>query len=535
MRWLRILFPLLLAALSCSPVDRHTQQQLAELDGYVGAREVYVAQKRAQVEAIGRLVQAAPDPLRRYDLQMELADAYFAFSFDSTQHYLKNCLALAESRQDPERMNRAAIQLGHLYAKSGHYMEAYERLYRQIDTATLSPALHTEYLMALFDFSRDLSGNSGMVEQLAVPDRSLYRERLYGLLPRDSERWRLLCLDECIAQERLSSADSLARLLVAGTRPDQHAYAIYAFELSEIAQRRGRPQEQMEWLVKSAESDIINAVKDYASLTLVAQLILNTDVDRSFRYLRLAQEDALFYNAKLRPWQISGSLMQVQDAYQKRQTVSRNTILAGLVLLGVLTLILSLATHLLVVRSRKLTRTRLELENANTRLSSANLTLSELNRQISQADKVKQRYILSFLEGLSSQISLLRAEDNRFRNLLKQGKADQLLKELSITGRSEKARDEFYETFDATFLAMFPDFVDQFNALLREPVLPPRGRLNTELRIFALICLGVDDSKRIAAMLDYSLSTIYNLKVRVKNLAAGDRDHFEEQVKQLVR
>jgi DNA-binding CsgD family transcriptional regulator len=144
---------------------------------------------------------------------------------------------------------------------------------------------------------------------------------------------------------------------------------------------------------------------------------------------------------------------------------------------------------------------------------------------------------VNFLQGLSAQISVIRTEDNRFRNLLKQGKADQLLKELSISGRSEKAREEFYETFDNTFLALYPDFVAQFNALLQPEarVIPPEGKLTTEQRVFALILLGVDDSKKIASMLDYSVSTIYNYKVAIKNASLGERESFEERVKALGR
>ena len=260
------------------------------------------------------------------------------------------------------------------------------------------------------------------------------------------------------------------------------------------------------------------------------------DVNRSFSYLRIAQEDALLYNAKLRPWQISRFLMEVEDTYAKRQDLSRKTAIVSSILLAILVLALSLITRFLIVRSRKLSKMRLELESSNAQLAAANEELAVLNKQISKADKVKEEYIINFLEGLSSEISIVRSEDNRFRNLLKHGKADQLLKELSLSGRSEKAREEFYQTFDSTFLAMYPDFVEQFNALLKEDarIRPGKGeKLNTELRIFALIRLGVDDSKKIASMLDYSLSTIYNYKVAVKNNALGDRDTFEDRVKSI--
>ena len=207
------------------------------------------------------------------------------------------------------------------------------------------------------------------------------------------------------------------------------------------------------------------------------------------------------------------------------------------IILSILTAVLAVMAWFYIARSRKLSRTRAELEQSNTQLALANIALNDLNSRISQADQVKEAYILSFLEGLAEQISTVRAEDNRFRSLLKSGKQDLLLKELSISGRSEKARDHFYQTFDRTFLAMYPNFVEQFNALLREDarIVPQKGRLTTELRTFALIRLGVDDSKKIAQMLDYSVSTIYNCKVAVKNAALGDRDRFEDQVKSIEK
>ena len=509
---------------------------LTELDGYVSAREVYVAHKLDQMEALRKMAQSISDPALRFETEMSIADAYFSFSFDSTQHYLKHCQEIAAERlRDRDRFNEASIRLGHLYAKAGSYMEAYNLLYQQIDTASLTPALMTEYLLALYDFSLDLAGNSGMVEQLRIADAASFRPALYERIPRDSETWRNILRDELFAQGRYAQADSVGHLLLAGTRPEEHAYAIYAFYLADIADRMGRSSDRMAWLVRSAESDLINAVKDYASLTMVAQSILPADVDRSFRYLRIAQEDALFYNAKLRPWQISRFLIEVQDAYAGRQAQMQKLADIAAILLGLLAVALSVVTWFYVSRSRKLTQLRRRLEESNARLTEANERLNVLNREISNADKVKEGFIVSFLENFSGQIHSFRAEDNRLRNLVKRGRADLLLKDAAFSERSEKAREEFYRTFDTTFLAMYPDFVDRFNELLKEEgrICPPEGRLTTELRIFALIRLGVDDSKRIASMLDYSLSTIYNYKVAVKNQAAVDRDTFEDCVKRI--
>ncbi|MCR5710428.1 MAG: DUF6377 domain-containing protein [Bacteroidales bacterium] len=535
----KITVPVLALALlaGCSgggSLDRTTRQLLGELDGYVSARDVYVARKLDQLDAMRRLAASTADPRLRYGTEMNLADEYFAFNFDSTQHYLKHCQEIAEVRlKDRERFDRASIKLGHLYAKAGSYMEAYRLLYEQIDTTTLTEELKTDYLLTLYDFSMDLAGNSGMVERLNIADAASFRPALYARIPKDSETWRSILRDDLFAQGRFAQADSVGHLLLAGTRPEEHAYAIYAFYLSDIADRMGRSSDRMAWLIRSAESDIINAVKDYASLTMIAQNILSSDVDRSFRYLRIAQEDAIYYNAKLRPWQISRFLIQVQDAYSERHVRMKKMTDMAAILLAVLVLALSVVSWFYLARSRKLSQIQGSLEESNARLTAANEALNRLNQEISTADQVKERFIVSFLESFSGQIHLFRSEDNRIRNLVKRGRADLLLKDTAFSKRSEKAREEFYNTFDTTFLAMYPDFVEGFNSLLREEarVYPPEGKLNTELRIFALIRLGVDDSKRIASMLDYSLSTIYNYKVSVKNSAAVDRDSFEDLVK----
>lgn len=514
-------------------LDRNTRTLLSELDGVLSAREMYTAKKKDQMEALSKLARDVSDRSRRFDLEMRIAEEYFSFSFDSTQAYLKHCIELAG--EDRGRVNEALIKLGRLYSKSGNYMEANAVLYEQVDSTELHGPLLEEYLLALYDFSHDLSGNSGMVERLSIPPEAPYRERLLEMLPAHSETWRVLVRDKFEAEGALASADSISVLLLQNLRPEDRNFAVHAYFRSEIAERSGRYDDRMKWLVASAESDMMNAVKDYASLTLVAVAVLPSDVEHAFSYLCIAQEDALFYNAKLRPWQISDFIRQAERAYMDKQARKQKMFNYLLILLAIATVALVAITWLLVLRIRKQARLRYELENANSKLEVANITLNDLNRQISKSDSVKEAYIVEFLEDLSRQTALVRAEDNRYRNLLKQGKADVLLKELSISGRSEKAREEFYETFDKTFLGMYPDYVAEFNALLQEKArfAPPKGRLNTELRIFALIRLGVDDSKTIARMLDYAVSTIYNYKVAVKNSACGDKDRFEAAVKSI--
>lgn len=116
---------------------------------------------------------------------------------------------------------------------------------------------------------------------------------------------------------------------------------------------------------------------------------------------------------------------------------------------------------------------------------------------------------------------------SRIDDLFKAIKSEQFLRD---------ERKNFYNEFDKSFLELFPHFVDSFNALLidEEKIIPKPGELlTTELRIFALIRLGVTDSHRIAHLLGYSLATIYNYRSKLRNKALGDKDKFEQNVMNL--
>lgn len=528
---------ILLLAVSCGCGQRQDEAPpypvLDELDPYLAERQLYVSRKGDLLDGIRKMYDAAQDPVQRYDIGLYAAKESFSYSFDSTQFYLMNCLDLAKQLGDRERHDQANILLGKLYDKSGYYKEAWTRLNDQIDTNLLSETLKVEYLMAMYLFSRDLSGSIGAVEIPPIQHRDIYRQQLYHLVDKDSRYWRELRLDELLGQGRLAEADSLARVMLGSVTPAEHDYAFYAFMLSEILAQQGDREGQMGWLVNSAKSDLVNAIRDYTSLTKIATILFEKDIDRSFTYFRIAQEDAIAYNDKLRPWQMSLLSMSIEEAYSNRQmTVRRNmTILS--VLLASSTLLLLILSWFFIQRSRRLATIRKNLQEGNARLANANRELNSLNNQLVQSNRIKEKYLLDFLQRFSNSVSLYQAEENRARNMLKLGKAEQLLRELSLSTLTEKGIKEFYQTFDETFLAICPDFVERFNELLREDarLSPKPGTLTTELRIFALIRLGVDDSHKIASLLHYSRSTIYNCKVSVKNASLGPREHFEQRVK----
>lgn len=195
-------------------------------------------------------------------------------------------------------------------------------------------------------------------------------------------------------------------------------------------------------------------------------------------------------------------------------------------------------------RQHKLIRqTKYELEQLNSDLNAYVAKLTEQNEkqnnlidQLYEANAVKEQYIGLFLMIGSNYIDRLKDYQRLVRKRLNNGAVNELKQEVSQSTLVDDAMEEFYATFDNAFLSLYPTFVDDFNALLRDEeqiTLKNDGQLNTELRIFALIRLGITDSSRIASLLRYSVNTIYNYRAAVKNRAKISRENFEEQIKQI--
>lgn len=522
-------------ALACSgppPADR----LLEELDGYIARSADYQQRKEDRLDVLRGVYRASRDPLTKAGVALELGETYFSYRYDSARFYLNRSLTLADEAGDRDRYQEAAVRLGHLDAKAGHFMEAYSAFSSLVDTSLLSREGMVGYLYALYDFSQDLVNNAVALEGLPIPDSQAIGRRIQSLAAPDSEAYQVVEINRLLDENRLDEAEEATLRLTGSVAPEDRRYARYAYMASDVAWRKGAEDRQLEWLARSARCDIQNAVKDYASLTVIAQMMTGRDMDRAFRYMRIAQDDAIFYNGMLRPWQISQSFAIIQKAYEdtQRKTTRLTTLAAGLLLALLFTLFV--AFRMVSRRSRKLSKTQKELQESNLQLEQRNRELHDLNREVTEAGRIKEAYIGRVLDLMSENVSKMQAYDNHVRLALKQGKTEQLLKELSISTRTEDELQTFYRTFDTTFLALYPAFIEAFNALLREEarVYPKKGEmLCTELRIFALIRLGIDDSVRIASLLHYSVSTIYNYKVKVKNGALGDRDSFEERVKSI--
>lgn len=179
-----------------------------------------------------------------------------------------------------------------------------------------------------------------------------------------------------------------------------------------------------------------------------------------------------------------------------------------------------------------------QLKRLNAELVDFNKRLTEANHAIAENSKIKEEYIAQFMDQFSLYIEKIDAYRKSLNKLLSAGKIDDLKKVLKSTDLMDDELKAFYRNFDATFLKLFPTFVTDFNKLLiseGQIVLKKEGQLNTELRVFALIRLGITDSVKIAQFLRYSVTTIYNYRTKTRNKALGNRNELEKRVMEIGR
>ena len=127
---------------------------------------------------------------------------------------------------------------------------------------------------------------------------------------------------------------------------------------------------------------------------------------------------------------------------------------------------------------------------------------------LEDANKTKDLYISQFLNLCSIYMDKLTQFNKVVNRKISAGKVDDLYK-LTKSGKFvEEQSKEFYDVFDDAFLHIYPSFVDDVNALLlpdRRIVLKDGEKLNTDLRILALMRLGIEDSGRMVKKLCLSV------------------------------
>lgn len=515
---------------------------LLKLDQAIKERPIYMEQKELKLAELKRQLHRQIPDEERFAILGTLLDEYRSFNTDSVLHMAEEREQIAIRLGNREYIDNARMNKADVLGMTGMYKEVMD-LMRNIHIDRLPVDIHPYY----YHIYRTVYG---LMADYAV---TAYEKKLYTELT-DKYRDSLLLVnkDNLLIHTLIQSDqynvrneyDKAIRLLtdyLALQKDYEHDVAICAYTLSESYRLKGDKEKEKEYLIVSAMADMKTAVREYISLRKLAVLLYQEgDIERAYSYVKICMEDAAACNARLRKLEILEIFPIINDAYQQKTEKQQEQMKWALVSISLLSLFLLLAIFYVYKQMKKVAAARREVIDTNKRLKElndelhlSNAQLKEANHSIAENSYLKEEYIGRYMDQCSVYLEKM---DNYRRSLGKiaaTGNVEELYKNIKSSKFIEGELKEFYTNFDNTFLQLFPTFVEDFNALLADDEqisLKAGERMNTELRIFALIRLGLTDSVKIAQFLRYSVTTIYNYRTKVRNKAAGDRDLLEQEV-----
>lgn len=520
---------------------------LHALDYAIANSEIYTARKHAKIARLRQQMNRCNgDHNQLYEINRLLYEEYRAFRFDSAVFYLSECIEYAAALGDIQKKTQSKLRLSYLYSSTGRYESAIDILH-SVERGSVSGSLLADYY-ACYDhcYGEMVSYDIGGKELRPYYERMMhsYKDSLYAAIDKGSVDFLKLEETKYRDAKMTSAALRINDMQLARLTPDSADYAVTTYYRALTYGVARDTISQMEYFALSALTDIRLAKKDHASLWMLANLLLRRgDIERANNYMRFSWNDTNFYNSPLRYWQ-SSNVQKIIDGQFQNLIITRNkTLVTVVIVISALAVLLLLAMLQIIRQKRRLTVAQANLQEINGKLNDLNTELSRINADLKlvntnleESNCIKEVYISRFVKLCSEYIDKLEKYRVTIQKSLSLGKIDDVKKLAKSSSLLNNEVKVLYQNFDTAFLHIFPDFVAKFNALLQDDeqiALKPDELLNTELRIFALIRLGFNDSSQIAEILRYSVNTIYNYRAKVKNKAKGNRADFEELVRNI--
>lgn len=521
---------------------------LRMLDDAVTQRDKFVKEKEDKINSL-RTLYARAHPATRYDIAEDLFYEYWGYDTDSARYYSNCCHEYAAYAQvDVEaKLQCADIYMARCLAVNGLYEES-KQILNPIEKE-LYPQNRLSYWTARCELN---------VWEAALSDINKFESNF--VLSARACRDSILACDNLDPSRRIYetslnySANDLQEkktLLIntTDTISISNPYLRYlANDLAGIYKMQNMPDSARYFYALSAYSDLRQCVREHVSLRDLAVLLYEQgDVVRAYDYITLCMEDAEASGARLRSIELNKELPVIVNAYHKQVCQQRNRLTIGVLVLAILVaLVVFELWRLYRIRRRlkevnrrlrhyqdDLKQSKREVEKALQQMNKLNEELTESNLSLEESNRIKQTYVTQYMKQCSSNIAKIENYRMHIQKVAMTSNYAKLVSTIKETEIIENELEEFYRGFDETFLGLFPTFIDDFNALLRPEEQQPKpsdNRLTTELRIFALIRLGINDSEEIADFLRYSVKTIYNYRTRMRNKAIGSRKELEAEV-----
>ena len=541
----KLLFLFLLISSTFVSGQNRLNDILHSLDSLIQKREYYNNKREFRINSLKELLTEATEESNIYNLYKIIAEEYIPYTSDSALLYSSKRMQIARGLKDNGKVINSKLQLAKIYIIKGLYCEA-NSLLNDISNFTLTKKQRIAYLQNRVELNRYKEVSFSKLENL--PDykklRAAYQDSLLMVIDKESPRYFATKADRLMDAGEYEKMKEVMLKSLSRQKVEDRSYGYSAYTLAMAYGKLGDLDNKAYYLAKSAMSDIDNGVRENASLRELAFLLFKSgDLKRAYKYVKIAMEDALFSKAKLRSYEVLQILPLIDSEYNDmRNKMSRDMLYFEIILsFMIVTLIIFLV--FILKQKKKLEAANISNEHINKQLYELNEKLRKSNEEVLSANKklesftnAQKEYIVHYLKLSSEYIGKI--DDFRkslYKKAISENK-DDIIKDLRSKEFINSELKLFYEDFDKAFLDLYPNFIEQFNDLLKDDekiVIKHDELLNSELRVFALIRLGISESEQIAKFLRYSITTIYNYRVKMRNKAKIPRDEFKEAVKRI--
>ncbi len=535
---------------SCLPLfckDR-IETLLTSLDSLLELKDAKLQNKFQELESIKRNAAdlKGEDLLRLYD---DLYQEYYVLQFDSAMTYVDKGLKLSEATGNDYYKSLNHIYKAELLAIGGLYSQAVETL-DALHPDQLDVEMRFSYYICLFriysywsDFCNDSEYSPVYREkakqylQAAMPNID-YSDRRYEYYMGE---YSVYVLGD--AEKARYHYLRAMRMIPKNTR----THAMTCFALYGNYNSKGQTEEANSYLIQACISDVeSNTMENFALQNLATSLFgqgkNKENLERAQRYISISLSDAKFYNNRLRIIEVSANLPMIVRTYQNMLDQRNKSLTGALAIISFLVVFLLGSVLFIFKQNKKLARRHHELKVSNAQLTELNdrqnglnTQLNMLNEKLLDTNRKREGLAKIYIDLCSKYIDKFKKQQTLVKRKIMANQSKELLTMVSTDRLSEADTNIFNQRFDKAFLELYPNFIDEFNRLLQphQQIIVKDGQaLTVELRIYALIRLGVKESCEIAGLLSYSPQTIYNYRSVIKAKALN-RDTFEDDVRSL--
>ncbi|HEY4788343.1 MAG TPA: DUF6377 domain-containing protein [Bacteroidales bacterium] len=505
---------------------------LNELENTLKIRDRYFTLKTKRIDSLTHQFNQVEDKgnyVMEYDLCMKLFNEYESFTYDSAYNYIEKAQIVASQLKDVPRIAMAKIKTGFVLLSSGLFKESLDTLL-SIRPGDIPDSIKYQYYSTIARTYYDLADYVKGTKFSEVYNRigNQYLDKAIVLVNSNSnEYWYCLTLRKMKGNEIQEAARDF-EYWIQHSKLTEHEYAIAASSLGYIYTLLGQNSIAEDLLIKASIADIKSSTKETVALRNLSDLIYKRgDTKTAYRYIKLAMDDATFYNARHRKIEIAKILPIIEGEKLNIVEKQKSVLEIYAVLITVLIIVVLIFAYVIFKQLRKLKQAKYIIQEIN-------LNLMGTNNKLMEANRIKEEYIGYFFNINSEFIEKMASFQKAVHRKVVARQYDDL-DDIIKTSSLKEDRENLFRNFDKIFLKLFPNFVNDFNTLFEVEdriILKSDELLTPDLRIFALMRLGIKDNEKIAKFLDYSVTTIYTYKTKIKSKSLY-RDQFDEKIMEI--